>query len=71
MTFYNVKIAFDEETEKGPKVRREEFVVAAHSCIEAIANATSEFGSNIETYEVTSVSKTKIKGAYQEPEKSV
>lgn len=68
MTYYKVIIAFEEDTEKGLKIRREEFIVAAQSCIEAITNATSEFGSSIESFEVVSVTKTKIKGAYQEPE---
>lgn len=67
--YYNVKISFDEVTDKGQKVRKEEFLIAAQSCIEAEKNAVEEFGSSIETYEVTSVTKTKIKGVYQYPEK--
>jgi hypothetical protein len=68
MVYYKVVIEFTEDTDKGPKARREEFVVPAYSCMEAITNASSRFGSSLEVYEVVSVVKTKIKGAYEEPE---
>ena len=68
MIYYKVIIEFTEDTDKGPKTRRDEFVVPAQSCIEAITNASSRFGISTETYEVVSVVKTKIKGAYEEPE---
>lgn len=68
MYYYKVIIGFTEDTDKGPKVRREEFVVPAQSCIEAITNASSRFGGSLEAYEVLSVAVTKIKGAYAEPD---
>lgn len=69
MVYYNVKMAFDEPTDKGMKVRREEFLVSGHSVTDAEARAIEEFGNSLETFEVTSVTKTKIKGVFSEEEK--
>jgi hypothetical protein len=58
--FYQVVMAFDEETEKGTKTRKEAYLVEDLDPTAATAQAVDDFGTN-ETFRVVSVAETKIK----------
>ena len=60
MKFYDVVIAFEEETEKGVKIRKESYLVEDEDTTAATAQAIDDFGTN-ETYYVVSVTEKKYK----------
>lgn len=58
--YWNVKVAVSYDTEKGPKQKKEQYLVEAESTTDAEAKIHTDFKDYGDDFEVISVSKSNV-----------